>query len=161
MLKLKDFNLELFNINNEKHNKLKEDIIGMKDSDLISKNIDAYIKRNEDLGEVDNITRTYVVIHDNNYIGLTFVNYYPEEVINGKKYSEEIEIGLGILPEFRNKGLGSSLEKELSEKLLEEFPRFRFIVAKTDDDNLPSIKASEKAGFKRTIDNEYHYEREN
>lgn len=159
MLKLDHFTLELFNEDNEEHVKLKNAIIDMKDSDLISKNIDAYIRRNKDLGAVDNITRTYVVAYDNDYIGLTFVNYHPEEVINGKKYSEEIEIGLGILPKYRNKGLGSTLERELSDKLLEIFPRFRFIVAKIDNDNLPSIKTAENAGFKRIIDDEYHYER--
>ena len=159
MLKLEHFKLEAFNENNDNHQKLKEDIINMKDSKLISKDIDAYIKRNFDLGEKDNITRTYVIIHDEDYIGLSFVNYHPEEVINGKKYDEEIEIGLGILPEFRNQGFGSLVEKELSEKLLEIFPRFKFIVAKTDEENIASINTAKKAGFKHFKDDEYHYER--
>ena len=158
MLKLDHFTLELFNEDNEEHVKLKNAIIDMKDSDLISKNIDAYIRRNKDLGAVDNITRTYVVAHDNDYIGLTFVNYHPEEVINGKKYSEEIEIGLGILPKYRNKGLGSSLERELSDKLLEIFPRFRFIVAKIDNDKNPmeiSVSLTDGTyGFKETLESE-------
>ena len=86
MLKLNHFRLEPFNENNLNHQNLKNNIIKMKDSKQISENIDAYIRKNQDLGNVDNITRTYIIIHENDYIGLAFVNYHPEEVINGKKY---------------------------------------------------------------------------
>ena len=157
VLKLKNFTLEPFNDEKTKHQTLKENIINMSDSDLISKDIDRFIKRNYELGLLDGITKTYAVNYNNEYIGLAFVNYHPKETINNKSYDEEIEIGLGILPFFRGKGLDSLLEKELSEKLLTIYPRFSYIVARTDSENKASIRSGEKAGFKHIKDDEYHF----
>lgn len=70
---------------------------------------------------------------------------------------EEIEIGTGLLPIFRGKHLGSKLERELSIKLLDKYPRFSTIVARIGDDNIKSIKAAENAGFEHISDDEYHF----
>ena len=159
MLKLEDFLLEEYDDTDVKHRILKNRIIKMKDSKLISEDINRYIRRNIELGKTDHITATYVVIKDNDYIGLAFVNYHPDKVDNNRFYPEEIEVGLGLLEEFRGNSLGSLLEQELSEKLLSIYPQFDLITARVGKENIASIKSGEKAGFEWANGDEYHYKR--
>ena len=156
---LNNFILESYDETNPSHLKLKNNIIDMEDSSLISKDINRYIRRNIELGKTDHITATYAVIYSDEYIGLAFLNYHPKETIDNIDYDEEIEIGIGILPDFRGKGLGSQIEKELSEKLLSIHSNIDFIVARTDKDNVASIKMGQKDGFNHIKDDEYHYVR--
>ena len=79
--------------------------------------------------------------------------------LDEKILSEEIEIGLGILPEFRGKHLGSQFEKEFSEYLLNKYPQFNEVVARIDNNNLKSINAVKKAGFEHIEGEEYHFKR--
>ena len=156
---LDDFLLDEFDFNNDNHLKLEKDLINSTNSDLISKDIDRFIKRNHELGLKDNITNTYVVKYNNNLIGLAFVNYHPEEVIDESLLKEEIEIGTGLIDEYRGKHLGTLLEKELSKKLLDIYPKFNEIVARINEDNINSIKAITNAGFIHISDDEYHFKR--
>lgn len=156
---LDDFILDEFGFDNEKHILLKDNIIKSTNSELISKDIDTYIKRNNELNKQDKITNTYVVNYKDNLIGLSFVNYHPEVVRDGQTLKEEVEIGTGLLDEYRGKHLGTLLEKELSKKLLEMYPRFNEIVARIDNDNINSIKAATNAGFEHIKDDEYHFKR--
>lgn len=55
--------------------------------------------------------------------------------------------------------LGNLIEKELCEKLLELYPRFDYIVARIDNDNIISIKSALKSGFEYYKDDEYHFKR--
>ena len=156
---LDNFILEPYEENNSFHLELKNSIISMEDSFLISKDIDTYIRRNFELGKMDNITQTCAIVYNNSYIGLAFINYHPKETIKSVDYDEEIEIGIGILPSFRGKGLGSQVEKELSEKILSMHSNIDFIVARTEKNNVASIKMGKKAGFNHIKDDEYHYVR--
>ena len=92
-------------------------------------------------------------------IGLAFVNYHPEEEIRGKLLPEEIEIGVGLLSKYRGKQIGSTLERELSDALLERYSRFNIVVARIEGSNVRSIKSALSAGFEYIKDDEYHYRR--
>lgn len=159
MMNLEHFILKEYDFYNEVHVNLKNNLINSEGSELVSKDISNYIVRNYHLHQQDEITNTYVVVYDNEMIGLAFVNYHPEEEIRGELLPEEIEIGAGLLPEYRGKHLGSNLEKELSDALLEMYPEFAIVVARIESSNTRSIKSAIRAGFEHIKDDEYHYRR--
>ena len=154
-----NFKLITFNLENKEHLVFLDKFINSPNSELISSDIKRFVERNIEKNKEDNITNCYIVKYNNELIGLSFLNYHPEEKRNNEILSEEIEIGFGLLPEFRGKGLGSLFEKEFSEYLLNLYPQFNEIVARIEDDNIRSINAIKKAGFEHYKDNEYYYKR--
>lgn len=158
-MKLNNFGLITFDLENKEHLILLEKIIKSNGSELISGDIKRFVERNIELNKKDNITNCYIIENNNSFIGLAFLNYHPEEKRNEKLLLEEIEIGLGILPEFRGKHLGSQFEKEFSEYLLNKYPQFNEVVARIDNNNLKSINAVKKAGFEHIEGEEYHFKR--
>jgi len=62
--------------------------------------------------------------------------------------SRAYNIGLSIVPEYRNRGYGSEAQHLLADYLLQTFPIAR-VEAETDVTNLPEQRALEKAGFVR------------
>lgn len=158
-MKLNNFDLITFDLENKEHLILLEKIIKSNGSELISGDIKRFVERNIELNKKDNITNCYIIENNNSFIGLAFLNYHPEEKRNEKLLLEEIEIGLGILPEFRGKHLGSQFEKEFSEYLLNKYPQFNEVVARIDNNNLKSINAVKKAGFEHIEGEEYHFKR--
>lgn len=105
-MKLNNFDLITFDLENKEHLTLLERTIKSNGSELISGDIKRFVERNIELNKKDNITNCYIIENNNSFIGLAFLNYHPEEKRDEKILSEEIEIGLGILPEFRGKHLG-------------------------------------------------------
>ena len=95
-----------FDYNDNNHIKLERDIINSDYSNLISRDIDTFIKRNLMFSKDNNITNVYVINYENNLIGLAFVNFHKEEIIDGKHYDDEIEIGCGLHPDYIDKHLG-------------------------------------------------------
>lgn len=158
-MKLNNFDLITFDLENKEHLTLLERTIKSNGSELISGDIKRFVERNIELNKKDNITNCYIIENNNSFIGLAFLNYHPEEKKDEKILSEEIEIGLGILPEFRGKHLGSQFEKEFSEYLLNKYPQFNEVVARIDNNNLKSINAVKKAGFEHIEGEEYHFKR--
>lgn len=158
-MKLNNFDLITFDLENKEHLILLEKIIKSNGSELISGDIKRFVERNIELNKKDNITNCYIIENNNSFIGLAFLNYHPEEKRDEKILSEEIEIGLGILPKFRGKHLGSQFEKEFSEYLLNKYPQFNEVVARIDNNNLKSINAVKKAGFEHIEGEEYHFKR--
>ena len=158
-MKLNNFDLITFDLENKEHLILLEKIIKSNGSELISGDIKRFVERNIELNKKDNITNCYIIENNNSFIGLAFLNYHPEEKEDEKILSEEIEIGLGILPEFRGKHLGSQFEKEFSEYLLNKYPQFDEVVARIENTNIKSINAAKKAGFEHTKDDEYHFKK--
>lgn len=158
-MKLNNFDLITFDLENKEHLTLLERTIKSNGSELISGDIKRFVERNIELNKKDNITNCYIIENNNSFIGLAFLNYHPEEKRDEKILSEEIEIGLGILPEFRGKHLGSQFEKEFSEYLLNKYPQFNEVVARIDNNNLKSINAVKKAGFEHIEGEEYHFKR--
>lgn len=158
-MKLNNFDLIAFDLENKEHLTLLERTIKSNGSELISGDIKRFVERNIELNKKDNITNCYIIENNNSFIGLAFLNYHPEEKRDEKILSEEIEIGLGILPEFRGKHLGSQFEKEFSEYLLNKYPQFNEVVARIDNNNLKSINAVKKAGFEHIEGEEYHFKR--
>ena len=116
---LKNFILYEFSFENKEHLKLEKELIESDGSELISRDINNYIKRNIEFRKNDNITNTYVISYQNKLIGLAFLNYHPEEIRDNIILKEEIEIGVGLLPISRGKHLGSKLEQELVMKIIE------------------------------------------
>ena len=158
-MKLNNFDLITFDLENKEHLTLLERTIKSNGSELISGDIKRFVERNIELNKKDNITNCYIIENNNSFIGLAFLNYHPEEKRDEKILSEEIEIGLGILPEFRGKHLGSQFEKEFSEYLLNKYPQFDEVVARIENTNLNSINAVKKAGFEHIKDDEYHFKK--
>ena len=158
-IKLDDFNLESYSDKNYGHVVLKENLIDSSDSKLVSKDITNYIIRTKYQGKIDKISNVYVVKYRGNLIGLSFINYHPEEERDGSLLKEGIEIGLDLLDEYKNLHLDSLIEEELSKKLLSMYPNFSEIVARIEKDNLKSIKAVTNAGFVHVGDDEYHFKR--
>ncbi|MEP7188516.1 MAG: GNAT family protein [Roseiflexaceae bacterium] len=62
--------------------------------------------------------------------------------------SRAYNIGLSIMPEYRNQGYGSESQRLMAEYLLQTFPIAR-VEAETDVTNLAEQRALEKAGFVR------------
>ena len=156
---LEDFILQQYDFDNENHTLLKDNLIKSTNSKLISKDINQSIINTKKCGKKDKISDVYVINYKNNLIGFAYVNYHPKEERDGKTLEEEIEIGLGLLDEYRGKHLGTLLEKELSKKLLSMYPNFNEIVARVEKDNLNSIKAVTNAGFVHVDGDEYHFKR--
>ncbi len=154
-----NFELIIFNLENKEHLIFLDKMINSPNSELISSDLKRFVERNIKKNKEDNITNCYIVKYNNELIGLSFLNYHPKEKRNNEILLEEIEIGFGLLPEFRGKGLGSLFEKEFSEYLLNLYPQFNEIVARVEEDNISSINALKKAGFERYKDDEYHYKK--
>lgn len=155
----KNFRLKVFDIFNQEHQKIKNILTESKEASKISSNLDNFIINNLKRNEKDGISNTYVIYYENAMIGILFTNFHPEEEIDGKMLPNEIEICLGIIPEYQNKHLGQALENEISTKLLEIYPRVSFIVADVSDDNIKSKKAILKAGYTYFYGNQYHFNR--
>ena len=158
-MKMDNFELIEFNLSDKEHLIFLENMIKSDGSELISGDIKRFVERNIELKKKDNITNCYIIKYNNELIGLSFLNYHPEEKRDNKLLKEEIEIGLGILPEFRGKHLGSQFEKEFSEYLLNKYPQFDEVVARIENTNLNSINAVKKAGFEHIKDDEYHFKK--
>jgi len=158
-MKTNSFEFEKIDLSNQSHIICKNELISSDNSEFVSKDINNYINRNFELGNKDKITATYVVNYKDNQVGLAFVNYHPEIEREGKILEEEIEIGLGIINKYRGMHLGKLIEKELCDKLLELYPRFDYIVARIDNDNIISIKSAIKSGFEYYKNDEYRYKR--
>ena len=158
-IKLDDFLLETYDNKNFSHVVFKEKLINSNDSKLISNDIDNYIIKTKKSGKIDKISNVYVVKYRNDLIGMVFVNYHPEEEKEDVLLKEEIEIGLGLLDEYKGMHLGSLIEKELSTKLLNIYPQFNEIVVRINEDNIESIKSAKNAGFIQIGNDEYHFKR--
>ena len=158
---MKNFKIINFDVNNIEHIKLLKYFISSPGSELVSNNVSRFVIRNLELNKKDNITNVFIVENDNNKIGLAFLNYHPKEERNGVILQEEIEIGLGLLPEYSGKHLGTLFQKEFREYLLDKYKNFNEIVARVDDDNIKFKKAVMNSGFIHIQDDEYHYKRTN
>ena len=156
---MKDFKIINFDLENIEHIKLLNNFISSPGSELVSSNVSRFVIRNLELNKKDNITNVFIIDNDNNKIGLAFLNYHPKKECNGVMLPEEIEIGLGLLPEYRGKRFGTLFEKEFSEYLLNKYQNFNEIVARVDDDNIKSKTAVMNSGFVHIQDDEYHYKR--
>ena len=120
IIKLDDFILKEFDINDKNDLIFLDKLIKSNNSELFCRDIKKYILTNIERRREDGITNSYICIKDNT----------------------------------RGKGYGTIIERELSEKLLEMYPRFNMIVGRIDKDNLPSLKAVQKAGFEYVSSNE-------
>lgn len=149
-IKLDNFILKEFDINDKNDLIFLDKLIKSNNSELFCRDIKKFILTNIDRRKEDSITNSYICFKDNEDIGLATVNYHPKE----DKFNEEIEIGLILLDCARGKGYGSIIERKLSEKLLEMYPRFNMVVGRIDKDNLPSLKAVQNAGFEYVSSNE-------
>ena len=158
-MKSEHFEFIQFNYNNERHIKLEKDIINSDYANLISRDIDTFIKRNLAFNKENSITNVFAVKYNEDLVGLAFVNFHREEIIDGKHYDDEIEIGCGLHPNYMGMHLGSIIEKELAELELQLNPSFDSVIARIGDDNYRSIKAALKAGFVHTHEDEYIYKR--
>ena len=156
---MKDFKIINFDLENIEHIKLLNNFISSPESELVSSNVSRFVIRNLELNKKDNITNVFIINNDNNKIGLAFLNYHPEKECNGVMLPEEIEIGLGLLPEYRGKHFGTLFEKEFSEYLLDKYQNFNEVVARVDADNIKSKTAVMNSGFVHIQDDEYHYKR--
>ena len=141
-MKTEHFEFIQFNFNDENHVKIENDIINSDYSNLISRDIDTFIKRNLMFHEQNDITNVYVIRYEGNLIGLAFVNFHGEEIIDGKHYNDEIEIGCGLHPDYIGKHLGNLVEYELADMELRLHPEFDLIVARIGDNNIRSINTS-------------------
>ena len=155
----KNFRLKVFDIFNQKHQKTKNILTESKEASKISSNLDNFIINNLKRNEKDGISNTYVIYYENAVIGILFTNFHPEEEMDGKILPDEIEICLGIIPEYQNKHLGQVLENEISTKLLEIYPKVSFIVASIKDENIRSKKAALNAGYTYFEGDQYHFNR--
>ena len=81
----------------------------------------------------------------NRMIGLTNVCYYPEYDEYAGQYIS------GILPEYRNKGLGKYLKAAMLKKLLKDHPeKLKGITTEVSSENYPIIKITKLMGFRFT-----------
>lgn len=157
-MKTDNFIFEKIDLSKDTHIICKDELINSKGSELVLKDINNFINRNIELGIIDKITATYIINYKNKNIGLAFVNFHPEIERDGKILEEEIEIGLGLISKYRGMHLGRLIEKELCEELLKKYPRFDYIVARIDNNNI-SINSALKSGFELYNDDEYHYKK--
>ena len=154
-----NFCFKVYDVLNSEHLTIKDILKKFKDVSEISSNLDDFIANNLIRNKDDGISNTYVIYYMNNPIGILFTNFHPEEEFDGKMLPDEIEICLGIIPEYQNKHLGQTLEREISIKLLEMYPNVSFIVADVRSDNIKSKMAVLNAGYTYFEGNQYHFTR--
>ena len=154
-----NFCFKVYDVLNPEHLNIKDTLKKFKDASEICSNLDDFIANNLIRNKDDGISNTYVIYYMNNPIGILFTNFHPEEEFDGKMLPDEIEICLGIIPEYQNKHLGQTLEREISIKLLEMYPNVSFIVADVRSDNIKSKMAVLNAGYTYFEGNQYHFTR--
>ena len=76
LLKSEHFEFIQFDYSNKKHLELEKDIINSDYADLISQDIDTFIKRNLTFNKENSITNVFAVKYNENLIGLAFVNFH-------------------------------------------------------------------------------------
>jgi ribosomal protein S18 acetylase RimI-like enzyme len=84
----------------------------------------------------------------NKYVGITMPQLHDEEGQIGSNYY------LGVIPEERNKGFGSTLQRRAVETLLKRGAKM--IVGSTDNENTAMIKVFESLGYEFT-EHQYFY----
>ena len=141
-IKLLSFDLELYDINNESHNELFNEL-------WIDDNTKKYLyDKNEFISNIINgdgkNNCIYIVKSNNDYIG--FVSLY---------YSDNTyEICDGILPAHRGKGYSTRILKEFSEYVFNNTD-ITELYGYIDKENIASIKSALGIGFINTKDKEY------
>ena len=90
----------------------------------------------------DGLEGVYLVSKDNEIIG--FLNIYD--------YYKLLEFQFGLLEPYRSKSLGTQILKESAEELFKRYSYLEIIRAYVDKDNIRTIKAATKAGFKLVDD---------
>ena len=78
-MKTNNFELVEFNLSDKEHLIFLENMIKSDGSELISGDIKRFVERNIELKMKDNITNCYIIKYNNELIGLSFLNYHPEE----------------------------------------------------------------------------------
>ena len=137
-MKLEHFLLKLYNKEDNIHNQIIDKI--QKD-DLNNEylgNIYSMINKIEKRKEDD-------FLHNNTYI--VYYNDKPIGYISLTHNNDDYEIIAGLIPEERNKHLGSLLLKEFTHSIFNEYKRIDKLTLKIDDKNIGSIKSAIKVGY--------------
>jgi [ribosomal protein S5]-alanine N-acetyltransferase len=92
------------------------------------------------------LTRAIVLLENRTMVGN--VGFHGEPGVNGKNLSGALEIGYGILPEFRGKGYATEAVAALLEWAQRE--GIRHFIASVSPDNAPSLAIVRKLGFVHT-----------
>ena len=137
-MKLEHFLLKLYNKEDNIHNQIIDKI--QKD-DLNNEylgNIYSMINKIEKRKEDD-------FLHNNTYI--VYYNDKPIGYISLTHNNDDYEIIAGLIPEERNKHLGSLLLKEFTHSIFNEYKRIDKLTLKIDDKNIGSIKSALNVGY--------------
>jgi [ribosomal protein S5]-alanine N-acetyltransferase len=92
------------------------------------------------------LTRAIVFLENRTMVGN--VGFHGEPGVNGTNLSGALEIGYGILPEFRGKGYATEAVAALLEWAQRE--GIRHFIASVSPDNAPSLAIVRKLGFVHT-----------
>jgi ribosomal-protein-alanine N-acetyltransferase len=92
------------------------------------------------------LTRAIVRLEDRTLVGN--VGFHGEPGVNAKNVGGAVEIGYGILPEFRRKGYATEAVSAFVEWAQRE--GIRHFIATVSPDNVPSLAILRKLGFVHT-----------
>lgn len=82
---------------------------------------------------------------------ITYIAFYCEKKIGSIRFDEKedlVRISVMVNPDYFGQGFGSKIIKLGSEKFIEEKKINKPLIAEIKKDNIASIKAFQKAGFK-------------
>jgi len=82
---------------------------------------------------------------------ITYIAYYDDEKIGSIRFDEKedlIKISVMVNPDYFEQGFGSKIIRSGTEKFIKEKKINKPLIAEIKRDNIASIKAFQKAGFK-------------
>jgi RimJ/RimL family protein N-acetyltransferase len=144
-LNLTNFNLEVYQDYNDLHHNVIDKL-------SMDKNTQKY------LGDLNYLITRIKNRYQENYVDTLYIAYLNDEpigIITLCVRDDKYEIDYGILPEYRNQHLATTLVKEFSAEIFKNYPRIDKLYFQIDNENTTSQGIVSRLGAVKESNNNY------